>query len=192
VVAPVNPLPDYFGPGGPVVLFLGQKYAYKGLKQMLLAMPLVWAKYPQVRFAFLGPRTPDSQKMFRAIRDPRVIEKDRVPEAEKQSALAQCAVFCLPSRQESFGSVFTEAWMFGKPVIGGNIPALAELISDGVDGSLVGESPQALAQAVLALLQDPEKARRMGEAGRKKVSEKYTWDAVVKSVEGVYTQLLNR
>jgi glycosyltransferase involved in cell wall biosynthesis len=155
-------------------------------------MPRVWARRPDARFAFLGPRTPDSQKLFRTVSDARVIEKDRVPEAEKQGALAQCTVFCLPSRQESFGSVFTEAWAFGKPVVGGNIPALAELIEPGVNGSLVGAAPEELAQVLLDLLQNPQKAARLGAAGKKQVLEKYTWDAVIKAVEGVYARVVKR
>jgi glycosyltransferase involved in cell wall biosynthesis len=160
------------------------------VKQLLAAMPRVWQERPDARFAFLGPRTPETRKLFSRLNDARVMEKDRVPEAEKQSALAQCAVFCLPSRQESFGSVFTEAWTFGKPVVGGNIPAIAELIDAGVNGSLVGEEPEELAQALLALLQDPAQARRFGEAGRRKVAEKYSWDAVIRAVEGAYAQVL--
>jgi glycosyltransferase involved in cell wall biosynthesis len=183
-------IPDYFGPGGPVVLFLGQKYAYKGLAQLLAAMPLVWQQCPEARFAFLGPRTPYSEKIFQSISDVRVIEKDRVSDQEKMSALAGCAVFCLPSRQESFGSVYTEAWMQGKPVIGGNIPAVSELINHGTDGLLVGESPRELAQALLDLLQDTEKAKRLGQAGLKKVQKHYTWDAVIGAVEKVYTGIM--
>lgn len=189
VLGDVKQVPDYFGPGGPVVLFLGQKYAYKGVAQLLAAMPRVWARRPDVRFAFLGPRTPYSEKLFKTISDPRVIEKDRVPEADKQSALAQCAVFCLPSRQESFGSVFVEAWRFGKPVVGGNIPAAAELIEPGINGSLVGETPEELALALLTLLQDPDQARRFGAAGRQRVAEKYTWDAVLGALSRVYRSI---
>jgi len=45
--------PDYFGPGGPVILFLGQKYRYKGFDQLLKSMPIVWKQKPDVRFAFV-------------------------------------------------------------------------------------------------------------------------------------------
>jgi glycosyltransferase involved in cell wall biosynthesis len=189
VPAAETPAGDYFGSGSPVVLFLGQKYAYKGLKQLLQAMPRVWRTRPEVRFAYLGPRTAYSRKLFRNLSDPRVIEKDRVPESEKNSALASCAVFCLPSRQESFGGVFVEAWAQGKPVVGGNIPAVAELITPGKDGALVDESPKNLAQVLLDLLQDPERSRRLGAAGRERVKQHHTWEAVVARVERVYQSL---
>jgi len=180
---------DYFGPGGPVVLFLGQKYAYKGLKQLLRSMPLVWRARPEVRFAFLGPRTGYSRRKFARLRDPRVIEQDLVPEQEKLAALAACTIFCLPSRQESFGGVFAEAWRLGKPVVGGNIPAVAEIIRPGVNGELVGTSPRQLAGVLLSLLADPSKAERYGHNGRQTAERDLTWEAVVERVERVYRTL---
>ncbi len=185
-------IPKFFGPGGPVVLFLGQKYAYKGLQTLVEAMPKVWERVPEARFAFLGPRTPYSEKLFQKISDPRVIERDRVSDQEKLSALDDCTVFCLPSRQESFGSVYAEAWMHGKPVVGGNIPAVSELIADGVDGRLVDESPEALAQTLTDLLQNPELAQRMGAAGKKKAETQYTWDAVIQRLEMCYQRLTKK
>jgi glycosyltransferase involved in cell wall biosynthesis len=138
--APVLPVaapkPGYFGPGGPVVLFLGQKYAYKGLDQLLQAMPLVWQQQPDTRFAFIGPETDYSRKMWKRVRDKRVIIQDRVSDEDKCAALSDSTVFCLPSHQESFGGVFTEAWSFAKPVVGRKIPAVAEIIEPGQDGEL--------------------------------------------------------
>ncbi|MBN1595817.1 glycosyltransferase family 4 protein [candidate division FCPU426 bacterium] len=193
--APVLPslpaAPGYFGPGGPVVLFLGQKYAYKGLDQMVRSMPLVWSAIPQARFAFIGPQTSHSRRLFAAGKDQRVIEKGYVPESEKMAALADCAVFCLPSRQESFGGVFAEAWSLGKPVIGGNAPAVAELILPGVDGEVVGPEPEELARHLIALLKDPGRAQQLGQAGQRKIREKYNWEGIAKKQEQVYQRLIS-
>jgi len=185
----IMPKPGYFGPGGPVVLFLGQKYAYKGVDQILRSMPLVWRMHPDTRFAFIGPRTPYSSRLFRKIKDSRVIERDRVPEADKLAALADAAVFCLPSRQESFGGVFAEAWTLGKPVVGANVPAVAEIIRPGENGELVGASPAELAATLIELLRDPGRAEAYGKKGSSLVRERFTWEAVTARVEEVYRRL---
>jgi len=191
VLPEAAPVPGYFGPGGPVILFLGQKYAYKGLEQLVGAMPLVWREQPGTRFAFVGPETDFSRRLFARVRDQRVIVKGRVSEDEKAAALADCAVFCLPSRQESFGGVFTEAWHYGKPVIGGNIPACAEVIDAGQDGELVGESVEELVKTILAISANPGLARQMGGKGKKKVAEKYNWDSLARKQETIYLRLMD-
>ena len=104
----------------PVVLFVGQKLAYKGYRQIVeAAAPLVWAGVPDARFVFVGPRNPDSISVFERVSDPRVLELPAVDLEEKTSALAACDVFCMPSMQESLGVVYLEAWSLGKPVVAG-------------------------------------------------------------------------
>lgn len=178
------------GIGGPMVLFLGQKFAYKNYEAVLAAAPLVWERWPDTRFVFIGPRTRHSQRVFAAQSDPRIVELDTVGLGEKTSALAACDVFCMPSSQESFGGVFVEAWMMGKPVIGGDIPAVREVIADGVDGFLVPPDPATIADRILTLLDDRALAQRMGEAGRKKVLARFTWDKLAAKTLVVYESLL--
>ena len=170
----------------PLVLFLGQKYAYKGAGLLLRAAPRVWARHPRARFAFLGPRTSHSRRAFAGVNDPRVLELDQVDLAEKTDALDACDVFCLPSTQESFGGVFTEAWSLGKPVVGGDIPAVREVIEHGEDGLVCPPDPAALARAIDALLSDPARRKALGARGRAKVSRLYTWPRLAERTEAVY------
>ena len=65
--------------------------------------------------------------------------------------------------------MFTEAWSLGKPVIGSDIPAVAEVISHGEDGFSIPADPSLLAEHIVELLRDPALARRMGEAGRRRL-----------------------
>lgn len=175
---------------GPMVLFVGQKFAYKNYEAVLAAAPMVWARWPDTRFVFIGPRTRHSERIFAACADPRIVELGTVGIEEKTSALAACDVFCMPSSQESFGGVFVEAWMMGKPVIGGDIPAVREVIADGMDGFLVPPDPAAIADRILALLGDPAMAQRMGEAGRQKALAHFTWDKLAAKTLAVYESLL--
>ncbi len=104
----------------------------------------------------------------------------------KTDALAACTLLCVPSAQESFGGVYTEAWSFGKPVIGCNIPAVAEVVKDGVDGYLVAQEPAQIADYILHLLLNPGQAEAMGTAGQQKVQSSYTWECIAKRMEQTY------
>jgi glycosyltransferase involved in cell wall biosynthesis len=92
----------------------------------------------------------------------------------------------VPSSQESFGGVYTEAWNFAKPVIGCSIPAVAEVIADGVDGLLVNQEAGAIADRICYLLLNPSVAQAMGEAGKCKVESRYSWDYLAQLTEQIY------
>lgn len=176
---------------GPMVLFLGQKYRYKNMAPLLQAAPVVWKRVPDACFAFLGPRTPYSRRLFRSVRDRRIIELPSVDLQEKTDALMACDLLCLPSSQESFGGVFVEAWMMGKPVIGARIPAVEEVISDGNDGLLTEPTAPAIAEKVLAVLQDGRSAVAMGRAGRAKAEDRFTWDKITATIEHAYAATMS-
>jgi glycosyltransferase involved in cell wall biosynthesis len=177
----------------PLVLFVGQKYAYKGYSQLLAAAEVVWRTHPDVTFAFVGPRTDASRRVFRTICDPRVIEMDAVDLQTKGDAFAACDIFCLPSSQESFGGVYVEAWHYGKPVVGVDIPATREVICDGRDGGIarVGDAAH-LADILTHLLDDPEARARMGHAGQQKVATDLDWPQVGGRIATAYAQAQQR
>jgi len=176
----------------PVVLFVGQKYAYKGVATLLDATRRVWRRFPETRFAFVGPRTSHSERVFRNVTNGRILELDAVDLQDKTDALAACDVLCLPSTQESFGGVFTEAWSLGKPVVGCDIPAVRAVVEDGRDGLLVPQRSAALADALVYLLERPAVRQEMGKRGREKVETRYAWPRLTTKLESVYQQVLER
>ncbi len=97
----------------------------------------------------------------------------------------------MPSSQESFGGVYTEAWSFSKPVIGCNIPAVAEVVSDGQDGYLVEQSAAEVGDRITHLLSHPEQAMALGQAGYHKVSERYSWPRLGQKTLAVYQTLMS-
>lgn len=175
-----------YGIRAKMVLFLGQKLPYKGFDVLLAAAPKVWERHPETSFVFIGPHYNDSQRQLSSLHDPRVVDIPRVDAMDpvKASALAAADVFALPSRQEGIGGVYIEAWAMRKPVISCRIPFLT--VEDGTDGFMVGQDPAEIASRVVQLLDDPDLARRMGEAGRAKVDREYSWDAIVSRVEAFY------
>lgn len=173
----------------PIVLFLGQHYSYKGFRQLLEAAPIVWKRVPEACFLFIGPPVKASERFFDTVRDKRIIRLGGVNLQEKTNALAACTLLCVPSTQESFGGVYTEAWSFCRPVVGCRIPAVADVISDGVDGLLVEQQPDAIAGAVLDLLLHAGRAQAFGQAGQQKVMARYTWSRLAERTEQIYQRL---
>ena len=175
----------------PVILFLAQKYRYKGASALLEAAKYVWNRFPDARFVFVGPRTQYSRRLFASLDEPRIIELGSVSLQEKSEWLAACTLLCVPSSQESFGGVYTEAWMMGKPVIGGDIPAIREVIAEGEDGYVVSQHPASIAEKICYLLDRPALAAQMGARGRQKVLECYTWDKLARKTKEVYESVLS-
>ena len=176
---------------GPIVLFLGQHYPYKGYRQLLEAAPLVWNRFPDTNFVFIGPAVQKSEQVFTQFSDPRIYRLGQVNLQEKTNALKACTLLCLPSSQESFGGVYTEAWSFGKPVIGCNIPAVSDVITDGVDGYLLDQVSEPIAECISYLLLHPDKAEEMGLSGKNKVKSKYAWSRLAEMTEAVYRHVLD-
>ena len=111
----------------------------------------------------------------------------------KRDALAAATVFSMPSRTDSFGITYLEAWLYGRPVIGARTWGVMDLIDEGRDGLLVpfGDAP-ALAEKIAYLIDNPEEADRMGQNGRRKVYADHTWEHKCEMVEQIYSQLVRR
>ena len=176
----------------PIVLFLGQHYQYKGYRQLLEAAPIVWRKIPEAHFFFIGPPVGKSEIDFTRLVDRRIHRLGAVNLQEKTNALAACTLLCVPSTQESFGGVYTEAWSFGKPAIGCKIPAVSEVITNGVDGYLVFQESNQIAKSICQLLLNPSQARAMGAAGKHKVESKFTWQRLAEQMEQAYRRVLSK
>lgn len=99
----------------------------------------------------------------------RVLFTGFASEATLAELYRRCAVFVMPSRGEGFGLVYLEAMRAGKPVVAARGSAAEEIVEDGGTGLLVVPDDRAeLAGALASLLADPERARRLGEAGRER------------------------
>lgn len=174
----------------PFVLYLGQKYAYKGLAALMQSARLLAPKLPDLLFVFIGPRTKYSRGLFKAHECKNILELPPVDLQEKTDALAACYLLCLPSQQESFGVVFVEAWNFRRPVIGGKIPTIAEVILDGVDGLLVSQDAEEIASKIETLIREPSLAAKMGEEGFKKARARFSWEKIYEKTLKAYQSVL--
>jgi glycosyltransferase involved in cell wall biosynthesis len=103
------------------------------------------------------------------------------------SVLNASDLFVLPSRNEPFGRSLVEAMLCGLPVVAFREAGPLEIVEDKVTGRLVDErSPEALREAMAALLSDREAASRMGERARATALTRFSLDRMISSVERFY------
>ncbi len=168
-----------------MVLFVGRRERYKGYHALRSAAPLVWAQRPDARFVTIGQAAWNAA-LDRVRSDPRWVDRGVVTEEEKAEAYARATIFAMPSQHETFGQTYLEAWSAGLPVIAGDIAPLREVVREGIDGLHVANEPRAIADAILALLRDPDRARLMGTSGRERLDREFSWPAVAKRTEAAY------
>jgi glycosyltransferase involved in cell wall biosynthesis len=102
-----------------------------------------------------------------------------VPHHELPPLYERAAVVAVPSHREGFGVACAEAMAAGRPVVASAVGGLLDLVVDGETGLLVPPgNVGALRAALERLLDDVELRRRMGEAGRERIREHFTWPAV--------------
>jgi glycosyltransferase involved in cell wall biosynthesis len=175
----------------PLILFLGQQFEYKGVADLVAATEALRASGIEAELAFVGPPTPFSTRFFSQRSKPWLHVVGKVDEQTKWDAIEASSVVCLPSRHESFGRVYLEAWSKAKAVIGARIPTSSEVIAEGKTGLLAdpGSSVQ-LAGALEQLLTNPRLAATLGAAGLREVEGRFSWRAVIEKVEAAYSAAL--
>ena len=110
-----------------------------------------------------------------------------VPHEELERLYDRAAVIAVPSFREGFGVVCAEAMAHGRPVVASAVGGLLDLVSDGETGVHVPPGDvRALRSALEQLLADPQLRRRMGEAARERVRERFSWDAVTDATIAAY------
>lgn len=102
-------------------------------------------------------------------------------------------IFVLSSSSEGLPVAILEAMASGLPVAATNVAGNPEAVINEETGLIVSaKNPEALAEAICRLLQNPEEAKRMGDNGRNRVKEYFTFDKMVKEYEDIYSSLLNK
>jgi glycosyltransferase involved in cell wall biosynthesis len=164
--------------GPPRYLFVGRDWERKGGPELLRAWPAVHAARPDAQLMVVGPlelREPPPAGVVLCGRIDR-----STPEGEHAyiEIYRRATTFVLPSLYEPFGIAFLEAMAFGLPCVAADRCAMPEIVDDETTGRVVDPmDPDALAAAMLEMA-DPPAARRMGEAGRRRMEERFTWNAV--------------
>ncbi|MCL4475068.1 MAG: glycosyltransferase family 4 protein [Nitrospirae bacterium] len=166
----------------------------KGHHILLDAIPLVLKKFPGAVFAFVGDgpqRKNISDKIERLGLSGSVLMLGM--RWDIPNVLKSIDLFVLPTQKEAHGGVFVEAMAMERPVIGTDVGGVSEVIKNGINGFLVEpNNPQALAEAILAMLEDRERARLMGMEGRKMVEQLYTGEMMCAKMFDLYASLISK
>jgi glycosyltransferase involved in cell wall biosynthesis len=180
------------GSDQPVVLTIGRLAPMKGHRYLIEAVPAVAARFPQLTVVILGEGNLRGA-LTRQAADLGVA--DRVCLAghrtDARLLLDAADVFVLPSLHEGMPLVALEAMEAGLPVVATDVIGTAEVVVPGRTGVLVrpGDAP-ALAEAIGALLADPDRRCRLGQAGRCRYLRSFTRQRMAADVWAVYEQVL--
>ncbi len=166
------------------LLFVGREEPRKGLHVLLRALPRIRETHPEVRLLVVG-----TEEAGRATEG--VTWLGRLPDCLLPAAYRTAGIMVAPSLgKESFGIILLEAMACGVPLVASDIPGYRSVVEDGVQALLVPPGdPEALAAAVLHLVEDAALRRRLAEAGRAR-AEDFSWDRLVIEVEEAYLQAL--
>ena len=170
---------------GPLVVFIGVRRAYKGHDLLLQAAERLAETRHDVAFAFVGPGAP-----IAAAGRAHVIDAGPTSEDARADWLDAADLVCLPSAFEIFPNTVLEAWSAGTPVLLSDITPLRELVDQSGGGEVVARDPDALAEAIVRLIDDPARLERMGAAGRARWASAYTPAAVAARHEQLYAEVL--
>ena len=177
--------------GAPLVLAVGRLTAQKDHATLLRAFARVHRSRPEARLAILGigPLEAETRALVRSLDlEQAVVLPGRL---EIRDWLERADVFAHTSRWEGFGLVLLEAMLASLPVVATRVSAVPEVVVDGETGRLVDPGDDdAVAAALTSLLDDPERARALGEAGRRRARERFSVARMTKRTLEVYERAL--
>jgi len=184
-------------PGVPIVAVIARLSRVKGLDDFLEAAAMLTATRPDVHFLLVGESsgTERGYEHQIAAQAARLGLERRVVFAglrlDVPAVLSEVAVSVLPSLSEGLSNVLLESMAVGVPLVATRVGGNAEAVEDGVTGLLVPpRQPSALAAAIGRLLDDQTLAARLVQAGRRRVVEHFSMEAVARTTERLYLTLL--
>ena len=164
---------------GPVILFLGQHYEYKGFRQALADRPTRLAEGAGSHLE-KEPQFVHQKSISNHRPNPRCLHLGAVNLQVKTNALAACTLLCVSLHPGgTFETCSLKARSFSKPVIGCPIPAVREVINDPGNHFLVKQDPNQIAERILFILENPQNSRKFGPGPGPKVKNNYsTYEAL--------------
>jgi len=174
------------------ILFLGKLESRKNPLELIRAIPIVRSQFPDSQFVFLGEGELSKVGLDVAtdigvgkyVRFPGFVSEDA-----KTEYLRSADVFCLPSRNESFGLAAIEAASYGTPLVLSDIPCFRQLFDDAalfVDSN----SPQEIGETISRILNTESLRRELSRAARER-AEQYSWQSVTDKYVTIYQSLLS-
>lgn len=177
--------------GGPMVLSFGRLSWEKGLDRVIAAL----AEAPSVRAVMAGDDAGGhadylaSEAARLGVTDRVTIIARHVSGADKEALFAAARLFAMTSLSENFGIAAFEAMRRGVPVLATPDVGMSEIVRDTQAGLVVDPTPAAIAAGLRTMFVDPERCRRLGEAGQRHVIDHYGWPAVARRMAELYRSI---
>lgn len=167
---------------------------HKGQIYLIRAALIVKNKYPDTKFVVVG----DGELRKELEAEVRRLGLDGIViftgfRKDIASFLASFDIFAFPSHMEGLGTSLLDAMVMKKPIVSTIAGGIPEVVKDGISGILVPpREPEALARAIIRLIEDPGLRLKYGNAGRRIVEENFTVDRVVDGTLAVYKRMLGK
>jgi glycosyltransferase involved in cell wall biosynthesis len=184
-------------PGDRIVLCVGRLDPQKNQVLAVRVLAALLPRHPGLRLVLAGHVT-NEEYAEKVVAETRALGvEDRVTivrgipvgSPDLVDAYHAADVFLLPSIHEPFGIVILEAWAAGLPVVASRVGGVPDFVRDSDDGLLVDPGRvEDVCQRVSELLDAPEAARRMGQAGRIRARGEFSWDAATRRLVGIYEE----
>jgi glycosyltransferase involved in cell wall biosynthesis len=179
-------------PKGLMVGFVGWLMPIKGPMHLLKAMENVWRDHDDAGLVFIGKGELDVDLRAEALK---IGANGRVNflgwRGDIDEIMPIFDIFVLPSLNEGMGRVLVEAMAAGKPIVASNVGGIPDLVQHGHNGLLVPPGDdQALAAAIRQLINDPAKAKMMGQRGRERCHQ-FSLAAMIEKIDALYMELLH-
>src|ERR1051326_653802 len=174
-----------------VVGHLANNSIEKGTVDLLRAAALAWDAGHRFRVVLAGPEMPNFRRFWEHFpRRDAVVRLGVLSDQAKRDFFAAIDIFAMPSRSDSFGLVFLEAWANGVPNVAYRAGGVPGVIRAEVDGLLIrcGDH-HALAAAIVRLCNDPESRRRFGACGEQRLERDFNWQEKLELVNSLYQEL---
>lgn len=167
----------------------------KGIDYNLRAFSKLSNKYPKLKYIIAGDGV-EKNKLQELAKELEVYERveftGMLSHDDVLKYMKEADIFSLPSWNEAFGVVYIEAMACGKPIIGCEGEGLEDFVRNFETGLLVKpKDVNSLVEAMDFLLSNPDKAKEIGERGRKLVLDNYTWEKNAEKTIRVYQEVLN-
>jgi glycosyltransferase involved in cell wall biosynthesis len=186
-------------PDEKMILFLGRLTWVKGVTNLVQAMPMVLAEYPDTKLVILGKGEQQNDIIETAnrlgISNKVCCRFEFVPENERILHYAASDICIFPSTYEPFGIVSLEAMSMAKPIVVGAQGVVGfreQVLPMGPEQNGVhvnGGDPADIAWGIKQILCDSDRAKRWGENGRKRVLQYFTWRKAAEQTLGIYETL---
>lgn len=182
-----------------MLFFLGRLTWVKGVRNLIQGMPMILEDYPKTKLVILGKGEEQRDVVETAkrlgIADKVVCHFEFVPEEERILHYAASDVCIFPSTYEPFGIVSLEAMSMAKPIVVGAHGVVGfkeQVVCHGPDQNGIhvnGGDAADIAWGVKEILKDPERAKKWGENGRKRVLQYFTWTKAAEQTLQIYQAL---